>query len=440
MDSRTLNKLVKDCRLKKIKTVDVDMIFTKCKKRTEKRIDFNEFLDVIGHFAQIAKISPDLFADKIIRNCELNGGGPLLNQTTQPFSVRFYDDKQSYTGVAKQGGPDTGRNPAKVDLKSLLDRSPSDVRGRRIKANGNAHHSPAPPAAVGSSTMVVSERKVQRRTEKSPKPPVPPVARPVPSSATKNLKLRAVFHAADEKNTGWASVEDVGVALLHSRLVSSPREAAAWLKRCNTDIQGRISVEEFIRKRPETARVVPRRKMFSNAYEERKEKKEENENAKRRNIFDKLTDTSLYTGAHKHRFNPDGSGRGKAGRVGLAYHDESAALQLFDKKKKVKLFKPTKTGIFDKLTDPKLYTGTHKHRFDKNGKGRGKAGRDSVPTGTGSMHYADNTGFMGNTNTGTDQVFLDSAQFLTRAMSPAVLGQPCPGQEGHPGDYRPSWK
>lgn len=38
--------------------------------------------------------------------------------------------------------------------------------------------------------------------------------------------------------------------------------------------------------------------------------------------------------------------------------------------------KPKKQSIFDKLTDPKLYTGSHKHRFDpETGKGRGKAGR-----------------------------------------------------------------
>jgi len=41
---------------------------------------------------------------------------------------------------------------------------------------------------------------------------------------------------------------------------------------------------------------------------------------------------------------------------------------------------PTKTqkkgpSIFDKLTDPKQYTGAHKQRFDSEGKGRGIAGR-----------------------------------------------------------------
>eukprot|EP01116_Phalansterium_solitarium_P014996 TRINITY_DN3297_c0_g2_i2.p1 TRINITY_DN3297_c0_g2~~TRINITY_DN3297_c0_g2_i2.p1 ORF type:complete len:244 (-),score=59.68 TRINITY_DN3297_c0_g2_i2:337-1068(-) len=35
-------------------------------------------------------------------------------------------------------------------------------------------------------------------------------------------------------------------------------------------------------------------------------------------IFDKLTDSSQYTGAHKQRFNADGSGRGMAGRDSIA--------------------------------------------------------------------------------------------------------------------------
>jgi len=34
-----------------------------------------------------------------------------------------------------------------------------------------------------------------------------------------------------------------------------------------------------------------------------------------------------------------------------------------------------KPSIFDKLTDPKQYTGAHKQRFDADGKGRGIAGR-----------------------------------------------------------------
>ncbi|KAG2448825.1 hypothetical protein HYH02_006176 [Chlamydomonas schloesseri] len=41
------------------------------------------------------------------------------------------------------------------------------------------------------------------------------------------------------------------------------------------------------------------------------------------------------------------------------------------------------SSIFDKLTDSSLYTGAHKHRFDANGNGRGLAGRDRVAKGHG---------------------------------------------------------
>ncbi|GLC34524.1 hypothetical protein PLESTB_001251900 [Pleodorina starrii] len=40
-------------------------------------------------------------------------------------------------------------------------------------------------------------------------------------------------------------------------------------------------------------------------------------------------------------------------------------------------------SIFDRLTDTSLYTGAHKHRFDENGNGRGLAGRDRVAKGSG---------------------------------------------------------
>lgn len=41
------------------------------------------------------------------------------------------------------------------------------------------------------------------------------------------------------------------------------------------------------------------------------------------------------------------------------------------------------TDIVDRLTDSSKYTGTHKHRFDDTGRGRGLVGRDSPATGPG---------------------------------------------------------
>jgi len=42
-------------------------------------------------------------------------------------------------------------------------------------------------------------------------------------------------------------------------------------------------------------------------------------------------------------------------------------------------------SVFDRLTNSKNYTGAHKHRFDESGKGRGKAGRDVIAKGSGSV-------------------------------------------------------
>ena len=42
---------------------------------------------------------------------------------------------------------------------------------------------------------------------------------------------------------------------------------------------------------------------------------------------------------------------------------------------------PQTGGVFAKLTDASQYTGAHRHRFDEEGRGRGIEGRDDVPTG-----------------------------------------------------------
>ena len=74
-------------------------------------------------------------------------------------------------------------------------------------------------------------------------------------------------------------------------------------------------------------------------------------------------------------------------------------------------------SIYDKLCDHKLYTGTHKHRFDNNGLGRGLAGRDRLKKGHGTLTTGRHTSsglYKGSTNTGTDEHFTSIAEFLTR--------------------------
>ena len=68
--------------------------------------------------------------------------------------------------------------------------------------------------------------------------------------------------------------------------------------------------------------------------------------------------------------------------------------------------------IFDRLTDTSAYTGAHKYRFNSEGRGLGLAGRDSCPKGRGHHPLLV---YSGNTNSKSDVVFRDSSQFLVRA-------------------------
>ncbi|XP_043563049.1 tubulin polymerization-promoting protein family member 3-like [Chiloscyllium plagiosum] len=45
--------------------------------------------------------------------------------------------------------------------------------------------------------------------------------------------------------------------------------------------------------------------------------------------------------------------------------------------------KVTKAGAVDRLTDTSKYTGSHKERFDQDGKGKGKVGREDMIEKTG---------------------------------------------------------
>eukprot|EP01028_Stygiella_incarcerata_P012601 TRINITY_DN7915_c2_g2_i2.p1 TRINITY_DN7915_c2_g2~~TRINITY_DN7915_c2_g2_i2.p1 ORF type:complete len:188 (-),score=49.37 TRINITY_DN7915_c2_g2_i2:115-678(-) len=141
-------------------------------------------------------------------------------------------------------------------------------------------------------------------------------------------------------------------------------------------------------------------------------------------IFDRLTDPSSFHGTHKHRFDKDGKGRGIEGRdriakgggpgqpggggvsdlsqltrTGLSKGGTTLGAQRGagsgkspreEDKSKIpkKSPRPGKSGgggIFDRLSDPTTFHGTHKHRFDGDGHGKGLAGRDRISKGSGHI-------------------------------------------------------
>ena len=56
-----------------------------------------------------------------------------------------------------------------------------------------------------------------------------------------------------------------------------------------------------------------------------------------------------------------------------------------DKEANIKVSKSSQ-NVFERLTDPMMYGGTHQHRFDAEGKGLGLSGRDSPAKGKGHVH------------------------------------------------------
>ncbi|KAI9357369.1 p25-alpha-domain-containing protein [Zopfochytrium polystomum] len=157
-------------------------------------------------------------------------------------------------------------------------------------------------------------------------------------------------------------------------------------------------------------------------------------------VLDRLTDTHAYTGTHKLRFDADGHGRGMEGRDQPSKTDrldklvnrDGAGTAASTKRQQVltqseeqldaiaqapkkaiagrraanpvpsskfgsstsiksstpgsittlnKSVTGSRTAVFDRLTDTSGYTGSHKHRFNADGTGRGAAGREIVSKG-----------------------------------------------------------
>eukprot|EP00873_Tetraselmis_striata_P017380 jgi/Tetstr1/437644/TSEL_026311.t1 len=153
MDSKAFAKLAKDCSLvtKQCTPTDVDLFFTKVKEKGERRIDFRQF-----------NVALDLMADKkgksrdYVINKVLEAGGPTSNATQAQFS-RFHDDKSTYTGVYKNGGPTN--YDGKKDLAELMDRTPGNVRG---VSEGFGKGNAAPHRAIASFNMVHEVRDTKK--------------------------------------------------------------------------------------------------------------------------------------------------------------------------------------------------------------------------------------------------------------------------------------
>jgi len=124
IDSTRFRKMMKESKLihnKKFSRTDCDMTHTKCVEKGQKLLTFTDFLEkAIPIIAQKWEVEEPEIAYKIAN------GGPQNSGTKAEYS-KFYDDKNTWTGVATRGGPSTQDD--KLTLAKMMDRSEADVRG-----------------------------------------------------------------------------------------------------------------------------------------------------------------------------------------------------------------------------------------------------------------------------------------------------------------------
>ena len=127
MNGKTFVKVFNDAKMldKKLTQTGLDIIFNKVKTKGKLKIDFTQFVDGIKHAAKEKNCEFDALVSKI---SQLKG--PNFVGTKAQYT-KFHDDKTTYTGVYKEGGPTTvDKGNGKIaDLSDLANRKDANIRG-----------------------------------------------------------------------------------------------------------------------------------------------------------------------------------------------------------------------------------------------------------------------------------------------------------------------
>ncbi|KAK7200782.1 p25-alpha [Novymonas esmeraldas] len=129
MDNSHFSKMLKECKIigKSFTSTDADLLFSKVKAKEARKITFTEFREkAIPEIAAKMKKTPEE-VETMISNAAPKSSG------TKAEAVRFHDDKSTYTGAAKQGGPtNVDRNAG--SLAGVVDRRQSTLDNRGTTA------------------------------------------------------------------------------------------------------------------------------------------------------------------------------------------------------------------------------------------------------------------------------------------------------------------
>jgi len=150
MESRSFLKVLKDSNLmgSTLTAGEADIIFTKVKTKGARKLTFEQFLSAL----QLTAEKKGMAFQETVRQV-MTVGGPKAH-ATKAEAVRLHDDKSTYTGVYKKGGPKAIDDSH--DLSTLLDRSEADVRGVKKAMPGRLP--PAPKTTAGGGLEQTPQR------------------------------------------------------------------------------------------------------------------------------------------------------------------------------------------------------------------------------------------------------------------------------------------
>lgn len=125
MDNSHYIKMLKEAKIigKAFTATDADLLFNKIKAKTARKITFDEFKSkAVPEIAAKMKKTPEQIEEMI-------GAASPEAHGTKADHVKFHDDKSTYTGVYKAGGPtNVDRNAG--SLAGVVDRRVDTVDNR----------------------------------------------------------------------------------------------------------------------------------------------------------------------------------------------------------------------------------------------------------------------------------------------------------------------
>lgn len=361
MDGRALQKLCKDCQLiypPLLTTVDVDIIFKKVKPRSESKIDFIEFVECTRLFAEKLRMEHVDLIEKILLS-----DGPSLNTSINysPPTISSYSHSVSQfdtSNISSSSDEKLYRPTKEIEYENNYYGSDKNISHPRSYNDTNTYQG----QIASSSSSIPKIKNDVAITIDDVHPDWYPVKNPNPTS-----EFDLIYYANRFTNeTTW------------EKPTPPPPPPLISLKKQQLQQTPIRNVSTYTPIR-QTQQLHENRQAYNIPSSQRIDNQQQ-QNYYDNEIYEQQNQFYGQDGTHEQQHNPH-------------------------------------RNIFDKLTDSSLYTGSHKNRFDATGRGLGLAGRDSTKKGNGYATAGATsvpTSFKGNTNTRSNEVFHDLSEFVQR--------------------------